>query len=54
MLLAAAGVAAVPTVSPAVAVVNTIPTVAPARFLLLAPIVGAIIVIPIPPQIVMR
>ena len=64
---AAADVAAVPTVSPAVAVATTIPTVspsvsvtatiptvAPARFLLLAPIVGFIIVTPIVTQIVLR
>ena len=63
-LLAAAAVAAVPTVSsafsvattiptvsPDVAVATTIPTVALAIFLLLAHIVGVIIVPPIVPQI---
>ena len=51
---AVAAFAAVPTVSPAVAVANTISTVDPARFLLPAPIVGVIIVPPIIPPIVLR
>ena len=48
---AAATVADVPTVFPNVAVATTIPNVAPARFLLLAPIFGVIIVPPIVPHI---
>ena len=44
----------IPTVSPAVDVAATVPTVAPVRFLLLALIVGVIILPPIFPQIVLR
>ena len=54
LLAAAAAVSAVPTVSTAVAVATTIPTVALARFLLPSPIVGVIIVPPISPLIVLR